>query len=187
MTVPACIHSDAVAPQPWRNGGGRTRELLTWPPGASWRLRVSVADIEADGPFSAFPGVTRWFAVLSGAGVALTLGHAEHRLTPASAPVAFDGAAAPGCRLLDGPTRDLNLMLRGVRGTLQRAVPGVAWTESWPWRGVFSAGAARLRVARGAGPSLTPFTLLHGLPPGALELQPDAEAPAFWLGAEVAA
>lgn len=186
MTAPACIHSDAVAPQPWRNGGGRTRELLAWPPGVPWRLRVSVADIDADGPFSAFPGVTRWFAVLDGAGVALTLGPAEHRLTPASAPVAFDGAAAPGCRLLDGPTRDLNLMLRGVRGTLQRAAPGVAWAEPWPWRGVFSAGAARLRDGGGADLDLAAFTLVHGLAPGALQLWPEAEAPAFWLGAEVA-
>ena len=58
-------------PQPWRNGGGVTRELLAWPDGGDWRVRVSVADIDADGPFSAFPGVERWFAVLEGAGVAL--------------------------------------------------------------------------------------------------------------------
>ena len=61
----------ATAPQPWRNGGGLTRELLAWPGSGDWVLRVSVADIEADGPFSAFPGIDRWFTVLSGAGVRL--------------------------------------------------------------------------------------------------------------------
>ena len=58
-------------PQPWRNGGGVTRELLAWPQAADWRLRVSVADIERDGPFSPFPGVDRWFAVIEGDGVEL--------------------------------------------------------------------------------------------------------------------
>ena len=61
-----------TAPQAWRNGGGSTRELLAWPAGADWRVRVSVAEIGADGPFSAFDGVERWFAVLSGAGVVLS-------------------------------------------------------------------------------------------------------------------
>lgn len=54
---------------PWRNGGGQTRELLTWPAGSApdqWQLRISRADIDYDGPFSAFPGVQRWFAVLKG-------------------------------------------------------------------------------------------------------------------------
>ena len=58
----------SAAPQPWRNGGGVTRELLAGRT-EDWSVRLSVADIERDGPFSAFAGVDRWFAVLSGAGV----------------------------------------------------------------------------------------------------------------------
>ena len=44
-----------MLPQPWRNGGGRTRELLVWPAGdglggtTDWQLRVSVADITKNG------------------------------------------------------------------------------------------------------------------------------------------
>ena len=30
---------------PWRNGVGRTRELLAWPTAADWLVRVSVAEI----------------------------------------------------------------------------------------------------------------------------------------------
>ena len=74
MTVLQHIAIDRVPPQPWRNGGGSTRELFTWPGGAApWQLRISVADIERDAPFSAYPGVERWFAVVEGAGVRLQL------------------------------------------------------------------------------------------------------------------
>ena len=35
-----------AAAQPWRNGGGITRELLAWPVASDqWALRVSVAQI----------------------------------------------------------------------------------------------------------------------------------------------
>jgi uncharacterized protein len=112
---------------PWRNGGGRTRELLAWPSAAGWQVRVSVAEIEADGPFSPYPGVDRWFAVLEGAGVVLALPTGEITVRAGDAPLAFSGESAPGCRLINGPTRDLNLMLR--RGA------------SSSWRGVFTDGA----------------------------------------------
>ena len=123
----AIVHADDVAPSPWKNGSGVTRELLRVPlPGSArddWLLRISVADIAADGPFSPFNGVTRWFAVLSGQGVDLRWpladGGAMRKLvTPRSDPVEFDGARTPDCRLIDGPTRDLNVM---VRGTAARA------------------------------------------------------------------
>ena len=65
------VRVDSAAPQAWRNGGGVTRELLVWPNAEDWLVRLSVAEIERDGPFSAFAGVDRWFAVLSGAGVLL--------------------------------------------------------------------------------------------------------------------
>ena len=65
---------------PWRNGGGVTRELLAWPDPHDWLLRVSVADIHASGPFSKFPGVDRWFAVLAGGAVSIeTAGAAPRR------------------------------------------------------------------------------------------------------------
>lgn len=110
-----------VAPVPWRNGGGLTRELLAWPSPQDWRCRLSVADIASDGPFSAFPGVVRHFVVLEGDGVALDFADRHVAQRPGDAPLVFDGAAAPGCRLLGGPVRDLNLMCRGGRGVLQPA------------------------------------------------------------------
>ena len=68
-----CIAQADVMPQAWRNGGGQTRELLAWPHGADWSVRISLADIEADGPFSPFPGVQRWFAVRAAASATSTV------------------------------------------------------------------------------------------------------------------
>ena len=110
------VHASTAAPAPWKNGGGSTRELLRLPAGGDdWTLRISVADIAADGPFSPFPGVTRWFAVLEGAGVRLAFADRTLNVARGDAPLRFDGADAPGCALLDGPTRDLNVMVRHDR------------------------------------------------------------------------
>ncbi|MBQ0922272.1 HutD family protein [Hydrogenophaga aromaticivorans] len=127
MNTAHTITVDSAPVTPWRNGGGVTRELLAWPDPADWRLRISVADIAADGPFSAFPGVQRWFVLLSGEGVVLDFDNHGLALRPGDAPLAFDGAAAPGCRLMDGPVRDLNLMLRGGAGGMATVSPGTAW------------------------------------------------------------
>jgi environmental stress-induced protein Ves len=138
---PRTIRLDDVPPQRWRNGGGFTRELLAWPRADAWRVRVSVADVAADGPFSTFPGVERWFAVVDGHGVALTVGADLHRLTQDSAPLHFSGEAPATCRLLDGPTRDLNLMLRGVRGGMFRVEAGQPWRPRAAQCGLYAAVA----------------------------------------------
>ena len=111
------IDASAATPAPWKNGGGVTRELLRLPLGSKddWTLRISVADVDTDGPFSSFPGITRWFAVLDGAGVRLRFADRTLEVRPGDAPLRFDGDEAPGCALLDGRTRDLNVMVRGDR------------------------------------------------------------------------
>ncbi len=135
------VHLHDVPAQAWKNGGGVTRELLrVVAPGAegatadaAWALRISVADIATDGPFSAFPGIDRHFAVLSGAGVRLHLpGQAPLDCRAGDPPLAFDGADAPGCALLDGATRDLNVMVdrRFGRATLARAHAGAPATAA---------------------------------------------------------
>ena len=95
----------------WRNGGGTTRELVAWPTPGQWRWRMSVATIAANGPFSGFDGITRWFAVLSGAGVRLNIDGASRSLTPFDVPISFDGGATTTCELIDGATQDFNLMV----------------------------------------------------------------------------
>ncbi|MFO1338283.1 MAG: HutD family protein [Burkholderiaceae bacterium] len=185
-----------VAPQPWRNGGGVTRELLAWPPGGGdWLLRVSVAEIERDGPFSPFPGVARCFAVLQGAGVVLGLAGGSETLTPASPPLAFDGAEAPSCRLVDGPTRDLNLMARHAAGRPQMR-PARAGEQAPPgarWCGLYAATACSLDRAGEPAATLPAHSLAWCDTPGTrwglAPAPPEAAAGlrAWWLLLEGAA
>jgi environmental stress-induced protein Ves len=110
-------------PQPWKNGGGVTRELLAWPRDQQnpndWQLRISVADITQDGAFSSFAGVHRSFAVIEGAGVRLQFAERLEIVTQDAKPLQFDGADAPYCELLAGETRDLNVMSKaGIHAKL---------------------------------------------------------------------
>ena len=178
--TPNMVRLDDCPPQPWKNGGGLTRALLTWAarqdsvPGQSvsagstaasdWDLRVSVADITRDGPFSEFPGIDRCFAVLQGAGVELQLSGQCHRLEPTSPPLAFRGEEPAPCRLLAGPTVDLNLMGRRSTGRIgmRRALAGEACSGGARWRGLFAVQAAW--VDFGAGPCEIPAGTLCWLP-----------------------
>ena len=133
MTL-SVVRLDDVAPKPWRNGGGVTRELLTWPDAGDWILRLSVADIEMDGPFSAFPGVRRWIVALTGAGMELGVPF-NVQLEPGLPVFSFDGQFAPLCTLTDGPTKDLNLMVATNRasGWLRRLLLDNASGEHSSW------------------------------------------------------
>jgi len=155
-----------IPPTPWKNGGGTTRELLTWPTPQTWTLRLSVAQVEADGPFSRFDGITRWFAVLSGAGVRLHMADRgqTHSLDACSSPLAFDGALAVDCELLDGPTQDFNLMARSARHPqtrMQRVKGQARWHGKTPtllavWA---NTAPATLHLQDHAAVSLQPGTL----------------------------
>jgi hypothetical protein len=109
-----------VPPAAWHNGGGMTRELLAWPQGRDWTVRLSVAEVTKDGPFSQLPGVRRWFAVLAGEGVRLRVEGATRELALPTPPFEFDGAAKTDCELLGGATRDFNLMLRQGSARMER-------------------------------------------------------------------
>lgn len=131
--------------QAWRNGGGQTRELLAWPHAEAWRLRISVADVAQDGPFSVLEGVQRELVVWQGAGLALQVGSAleSQRLTPLSPPFSFAGEWPVTAYLVDGPVRDLNLMRRGLGGGLHAAAPHQAWAPVCQAAGVFATQAGR--------------------------------------------
>jgi environmental stress-induced protein Ves len=100
-------------PEPWANGGGTTRTLARSPDRAdgssSWR--VSIADIDTDGPFSTFPGLERTFLLLDGASVRLTVDGVRHDLRPGDR-LRFYGEQHTACRLDGGPARALNVMTR---------------------------------------------------------------------------
>jgi uncharacterized protein len=153
--APRLVALADVAPQPWRNGAGRTCELLAWPDAAKWQVRVSVAEIDRPAPFSPFPGVERWFALVDGAGVELRIDGAMLRVVAGAPPLRFAGeASVEGCPIA-GRTRDLNLMLRGARGAMRRAANRVAWHPEGAACGLFTAVAGRWTAgpdARGCEP-----------------------------------
>jgi environmental stress-induced protein Ves len=114
--------------QPWKNGLGSTRELAVYPHGSGsddllWR--VSIAEVDSAAPFSCFPGIDRQIVLLDGAGFTMTLdGSRQHAMTTRFEPFAFAGEAKVDVTLVDGATRDFNLMVRRqhARGDVQ------AWT-----------------------------------------------------------
>lgn len=111
------IRIDTLAPAPWRNGGGVTREiaLCADDKGLVWRL--SVADVARAGPFSAYPGMRRVLTVIDGAGLILRHGAGAISARP-GAPVRFDGDTPINCDLAGGPVRDFNLIYDPARRTM---------------------------------------------------------------------
>ena len=165
----------AVPPTPWKNGGGHTRELACWPPGAGmdgFEWRVSVATIAAPGPFSAFAGVDRQIMLLAGVGL-------DHRLDRRWRPFAVPGDVAVGCRLLGGSSTDFNLMLRRGRwrGSVEVArdarVPGstpaglcMVLAGRWSLGGdMLEPGQGLWWSAAGAGSALAPHARQGGEAP----------------------
>lgn len=101
------VRSAEVTPQPWANGGGTTRQLLGAEHG-SWR--VSLADVEQDGPFSSFPGQRRLLTVVAGPVLALLVDGVEQLVEPRR-PFAFDGDAEVTASVPEGPVRVLNVIV----------------------------------------------------------------------------
>ncbi|MGK3140759.1 HutD/Ves family protein [Pantoea sp. C2G6] len=126
----------------WRNGGGETREIISFPPGSDrFGWRASIATLAQAGPFSAFPGVDRIITLLHGDPVQLTGPAVQHRLLPEQ-PWAFAGEWPLEARLQGGVSEDFNIMTR--RGEWQATVTivtapvsslhGVAWVLAGEWQ-----------------------------------------------------
>jgi hypothetical protein len=115
MTRLTVLHATGYRRVRWKNDGGWTTEIARDPAddAVDFRWRVSIADIESDGPFSSFPGVARELMLLAGSGVELDIdGAPPLRLTERFQRAHFDGESLVDCRLLAGPTRDFNVMTR---------------------------------------------------------------------------
>jgi uncharacterized protein len=103
-----------LKPEPWRNGGGTTRQLASQPGSAqdgSWNWRVSIADVTKAGDFSAFPGTERVLTVVEGELLLLTVDGAERPLEKYR-PFRFPGGAATQAALPTGDIRNLNVITR---------------------------------------------------------------------------
>ena len=176
-----------VTAQRWRNGGGWTRELLTWPDSRHWRLRISLATIESAGSFSIYTGVQRRITVIDGTGILLRINDATHRLSLDTDPLSFDGGTPVHCTPIGGPASDLNLMTVGGQGEMLRAAPGACWISRWSQRGLFARVAGSLSTPSGWSEPVGAGTLLwfHEAHEVAFSFAPeraDPATPAWWLG-----
>jgi hypothetical protein len=115
---------------PWRNGGGVTREVMSaggsGSQGFDWR--ISIAEVNEPGPFSAFPGVDRIITVVEGEGMDLVIDGVEHALGLHEL-LRFDGASRSECTRLAGPVRDLNVMTRRDRLSATVAIRDLSETR----------------------------------------------------------
>ncbi len=106
----------------WRNGLGWTREIHRQPiPDAAhgddeWLWRLSIAEVEQDAAFSAFPGIDRELVLLRGNGMRLRFDDGETiHLDPPHGRHRFSGERPLRGEPIDGPTHDFNLMWRRDR------------------------------------------------------------------------
>ena len=149
---------------PWKNGKGITQDVLLLPAGAShdnFDIRVSIAPIVGEAPFSAFPGIERIITCLSDNPVILVFADRNEVRLDRLMPFQFDSNLSPSTRLPEGEGRVLNVMTR--RGRWNASVKiingGVDEVLEVPSGGLSVVHAARgdCRVAGldvGAGQSL---------------------------------
>lgn len=150
------LNISSLPEQAWKNGGGTTREVLCHPAKAgyeSFDWRISLAHVQTSGDFSRFPGIDRHIMLIEGDSMALTQGEQTQVLHPFK-PYAFAGEDPIACLLAQGPTRDLNLMLR--RGRAQGSLQA--------WRG------------RSAATTLAAGTHFLYAPQGGYRLQTDSQS-----------
>jgi environmental stress-induced protein Ves len=95
----------------WKNDGGWTTELAVYPSETNFDWRVSIADIETNGPFSTFAGYDRAIALLEGIGMELRFDEAESvRLERRLHFARFAGEWKTDGVLISGKVRDFNVI-----------------------------------------------------------------------------
>lgn len=99
----SAIHKASLAPVPWPNGRGITRDYVVRD-----GFRVTLAELTEDAPFSQLPGTERVFTIAQGDPVELTVDGVATRCERLQ-PFRFSGGAQTGCRLLGGAAEAFNL------------------------------------------------------------------------------
>lgn len=105
----------------WKNGLGWTREIIRYPnQDEAWSWRLSIAEVDKDGPFSAFENIDRELVLLSGEGMKLNFTDGESvTLNPPHDKHRFAGERELSAELISGPTQDFNVMWQRDRFDVQ--------------------------------------------------------------------
>ena len=98
----------------WRNGMGVSWDIASDPPGADdFGWRFAIARIDADVPFSNYPGIDRIFTLIEGNGLDLAFeGRPSLAVHRRFVPHPYPCDVPTFCRLRAGPCRALNLFTR---------------------------------------------------------------------------
>jgi uncharacterized protein len=104
----------AYRKMPWRNGRGFTLEIAREPSaGEDFAWRLSLADIDRDGDFSAYPGYRRAIVLIAGERLDLKFrGHGKRTLDPGGRSARFEGDWETHCAIPQGRCTDLSLIVR---------------------------------------------------------------------------
>lgn len=99
---------------PWKNGGGKTTELfkISGSTDSSFLFRLSIANVESNGPFSHFPNTERILMLLDGPGFHLKSSEYDFSLKDSQIPFYFSGESSIFCTLVNGPCHDFNVMTK---------------------------------------------------------------------------
>jgi hypothetical protein len=122
-STPQVLRREQHRRMPWRNGGGVTYEVASSPADhdlADFDWRISIAEVDAGGPFSSFPGIDRTIVLIEGEWMALTV-DGRCRRFGVREPFSFDGGSQTMCEVA-GPSRDLNVMTRRGRASASVAI-----------------------------------------------------------------
>lgn len=119
---PGCqvFKHDSYRAMRWRNGRGSTLEIAKEPAaGEPFTWRLSLADIEQAGEFSAYPGYRRSLVLVAGERLRLRFeGHGGCLLDPTRRGARFEGEWHTRCAVPKGRCTDLSLIVR--RGSVGR-------------------------------------------------------------------
>lgn len=143
--------------EPWANGAGHTTVILREPDSTDWTVRISVANVEREGPFSELPDTRRTLVPLD-APMTLRFPDGSEQHAARFGVLRFEGSPAPFGALPEGPTRDFNLMLRGTaRGEViaRTLVDSMLLPTGRDVRWLVYVAAGRATVRTGTAPGLT--------------------------------
>lgn len=110
-------------PVPWKNGGGISEQIAVFPESEpeDFEWRLSRAKVEAAGPFSLYPGYSRFLSVVEGKELVLRSNRELVALKLGNV-FSFVGEDSFTCAIPKGPVRDLGLIYKRekYRSLMQR-------------------------------------------------------------------
>lgn len=139
--------------QRWKNGGGSTREIARAGSESNFDWRASLAQIDASGPFSAFPGCQRWCCLVDGGPLTLIAEDAPSiTLEPRLRAFSYSGEESRSGLLLGTHAQVFNLIVATDRihaELIPRPLVGpmmLFCMARSSWLIYLSSGSAQLRV-----------------------------------------